>query len=269
MNCDDVKNGIYVFLDGEFAGPEEAAFTRHLDACPRCKALAQREAGFLGCVKDTLAAPEAPTDLRARIECSLAASPLPAWSEESGLLSPRRRTGRWLVAAPALAAAAVAVVYVALPIRGASAEEATVREQAVAAHAHPMPMEVRGSEESVKRFLQDNVSFAVAMPFDQQPTVRLVGARLTQVGGQVAVLYRYKVDTRELSVLQRPMRQHVEYDGADPEPYVGHVHGYRVMTWGDRDVSNTVVGDLPDGQMLNLVRVSYRQGGRVVPLGSN
>lgn len=270
MNCDDVKNGIYVFLDGEFAAPEEAAFTRHLDACPRCKSLAQGEAGFLGCVKDTLGAPEASGDLRARIESSLAATPLPAWSEESGLYAPRRRTVRWAVAAPALAASVAAIAYIAFPVPGASAEEATVREQAVAAHANPMPMEVRGSEESVRSFLQENVRFAVAMPFAQAPTVHLVGARLTQVGGQVAVLYRYKVDTRELSVLQRSTPQGADDD--ERQPYLGHVHGYRVVTWDDRDVVNTVVGDLPDGQMMNLVRVKYHPaatgGAGIVPLGS-
>lgn len=260
MNCDDVKNGIYVFLDGEFAAPEEAAFTRHLDACPHCKSLAQREAGFLGCVKDTLGAPEASGDLRARIESSLAATPLPAWSEDSGLHTPRRRANRWAYAVPALAASVAAFAYIALPAPGASAED-IAREQVVAAHANPMPLEVRGSEESVRNFLQENVRFAVAMPFDEAPTVQLVGARLTQVGGQVAVIYRYKVDARELSVLQRPTPMRVEdADGDERQPYMGHIHGYRVVTWDDRDVVNTVVGDLPDGQMLKLTRVKYRPG---------
>jgi anti-sigma factor RsiW len=265
MNCDDVKNGIYVFLDGEFAAPEEAAFTRHLDACPRCKCLAQREAGFLGCVKDTLGAPEASGDLRARIESSLAATPLPAWSEESGLHTPRLRTNRWTYAVPALAASVAAFAYIALPAPVASAE-AVAREQVVAAHANPMPMEVRGSEESVRSFLQDNVRFAVAMPFAQAPTVKLVGARLTQVGGQVAVIYRYKVDARELSVLQRPTPQDAQ-DDEERQPFLGHLHGYRVVSWDDRNVVNTVVGDLPDGQMMNLMPVKYhRVGAGIVPL---
>lgn len=274
MNCDDVKNGIYVFLDGEFAAPEEAAFTRHLDACPRCKSLAQREAGFLGCVKDTLGAPEASGSLRARIESSLAATPLPAWSEESGLHTPHLRTSRWTYAVPAIAASVAAFAYIALPAPGAIADDAVddiAREQVVAAHTNPLPMEVRGSEESVRTFLQENVRFAVAMPFAQAPTVHLVGARLTQVGGQVAVIYRYKVDARELSVLQRPTPQGAADDEAR-QPHLGHVHGYRVVTWDDHNVVNTVVGDLPDGQMMNLVRVKYRPaamgGATIVPLGS-
>ncbi|MCB9786869.1 MAG: zf-HC2 domain-containing protein [Deltaproteobacteria bacterium] len=260
MNCDDVKNGIYVFLDGEFAAPEEAAFTRHLDACPRCRALAQHEAGFLGCVKDTLGAPEASGDLRARIESSLAATPLPVWSEESGLHTPRRRGGRWTVVAPALAASVAAIVYIALPAGGASAEEASVREQAVAAHAHPLPMEVRGSKEVVRSFLQDNVPFAVAIPFDQTPSVRLVGARLTQVGGQVAVIFRYELDARDVSVLQVPTRTRVaNQDEDERQPFIGHMRGYGVATFDQHDVVNTVVGDLPEGEMLQLMRVAYHR----------
>ena len=47
MNCDDVRSAIYVYLDGEFAGPETQRFERHVSKCTPCATLVQREREFL------------------------------------------------------------------------------------------------------------------------------------------------------------------------------------------------------------------------------
>jgi anti-sigma factor RsiW len=47
MNCHDIRNAIYVYLDGEFAAPEELAFRRHVDLCDPCRDLLRRESDFI------------------------------------------------------------------------------------------------------------------------------------------------------------------------------------------------------------------------------
>lgn len=257
MNCDDVQSAIYVYLDGEFAPPEEAAFRRHLDGCVRCRSLAGQEARFLDRLKETLDGPAVPGDLRARIEARLSEEPAPKRPDapRGRLLSlpvPSRRA--WLVLAPAALAALVLLGLAArqgVPAPGAD----SAVQHVVAAHTTVMPMEVRGSEEQIRTFLQENVPFAVKVPFQGQDGVKLVGARLTQLSGQLAVLYSFDWRGRRLSVLQSA--DTVAPTGRDARYRLGHHSGFGVVTYGQHGVSNAVVGDMPDGELRRLVPASY------------
>ncbi len=257
MNCDDVQNAIYVYLDGEFASPEEDAFRRHLDGCPRCRSLAGQEARFLDRLKETLDGPSVPVELRARIEARLADEPAPKHTEAPrgrlvSLPVPSRRA--WLVLAPA-ALAALVLLGIATRQGAPAPEEDHAVRHAVAAHRTVMPMEVRGSEEQVRTFLQDNVPFAINVPFQGQEGVALVGARLTQVSGELAVLYSFDWRGRRLSVLQAA--DTVAPQGRDPRYRLGHHSGFGVVTYGQHGVTNAVVGDMPDGDLRRLVPASY------------
>ena len=83
MNCDDVQNGIYVFLDGEFAAPEEADFQDHIDQCDTCRALVVREARFLNMVRDHVQEPELPLGLETRVRASLEAAGAPGSGDDT------------------------------------------------------------------------------------------------------------------------------------------------------------------------------------------
>ena len=118
MNCDDVRNGIYVYLDGEFAAPEEADFQNHIDGCGECRALVVREASFLTMVRESVEEPDLPLGLETRIEASLKEAGSPG---ESPLVRDIRSWWRtpWVGAPVALRLLTLLLVF---PLSPASSE---------------------------------------------------------------------------------------------------------------------------------------------------
>ncbi len=254
MNCTDVRNAIYVYLDGEFAAPEEAEFRAHLEACPSCRALAGQERSFLRDLRGALEVPQAPEGLRERVEQALDVTPAPWLLAEMRELEPQRGRWRWVVPMAVAAAAAAVLVFA---MSSAGQDRAPVVQEAIAAHQNALPMEVRGSAERVRSFLQDNVPFAVKIPFEGVEGVNLVGARLTQYRGKSAVLFNFDAHGRRVSVLQVA-------DGADGAeqsgsgaPVVQDRAGYRVITYRDRGLTNSVVGDVGRDEIRRLVPAAY------------
>ncbi len=247
MNCDDIQNALYVYLDGEFAELEARDFERHVDACARCTKLMVREGRFLEAVRDAAPQDPAPAGLRDRLALAIdnAPSPLPATLP----VAPRPRG--W---AFALAAAALVLVAVGLSVGTTASAENTVIDESVATHQKSLPMEVRGSHRNVSDFLQQNVPFAVDLPTFQDPTARLVGARLTRVHGREAVLLNYEVDGERMSVIQLAAETSVD----DAEPAVQSKRGFDVWTFKRKGVLNSFVGR--DARSVRrLVRAAYRR----------
>lgn len=249
MNCHDIRNAIYVYLDGEFAPPEEAAFQQHVGGCVDCRELLNREGEFISAFKAQLSAPRAPDGLLAKIENDLEHAPAPdALKRASSPPSARRYI------APALAAAAaVALVVSAVAIAGDQARP--VVEEAISAHQNDLPMEVRGSAEQVRSFLQSNVPFAVQVPFDGVTGVELVGARLTRYNGQQAVLFNFDAAGERVSVLQ------VAADASDSgdEPQVEARKGYGVVTFRHQGLTHSLVGNMAPAKLDRLQRSFRRQ----------
>lgn len=254
MNCTDVQNAIYVYLDGEFAAPEEAEFRAHLEACPSCRALAGQERSFLRDLRGALETPRAPEGLRERVDNALDVTPAPWLLAELRELGPRRSRWRW--AAPMMAAAAAAAILV-FAMSSAGQDRAPVVQEAIAAHQNALPMEVRGSAERVRAFLQDNVPFAVKVPFEGVKGVDLVGARLTQYQGKSAVLFNFDAHGRRVSVLQVAEGDDGPDRPAVTAPVVQDRAGFRVVTYRDRGLTNSVVGDVGRDEIRRLVPAAY------------
>lgn len=258
MNCNDVRNGIYVYLDGEFAQPERGAFEGHISACAACRALVEAERHFLTVIRERKGAEAAPEGLRDRIEATLAITPIPRTSKADPRRAAQWRT--WLIAAPvALAAALLLVFSGSLRPSGADhdAEEAVVRA-AVAAHRNDLPVEVRGSGDEIRKYLQDNARFAVQIPIQEGGQVQLVGARLTQMNDASAVVFNYRLGEHRFSVVQLPS---VQPPGAgDDALRFDDQQGYRVVTYRQRGLTNSLVADMDDGELSRLVPAVYRHG---------
>ncbi|MCB9731391.1 MAG: zf-HC2 domain-containing protein [Deltaproteobacteria bacterium] len=257
MNCDDINNAIYVYLDGELAAPEEGDFEGHVSACRRCSRLLAQESGMLTAVRANAPQPKAPESLRLRVLAALdeAPAPLPA---EARAQAPR--TSAWLVGAGWIGAIAAVVIAMVLAFgkpAGGETDERRVLVESVAAHRENLPMEVRGSEQQVRQYLQENVPFPVEIPFDDSQAIRLTGARLTRVGGREAVLFNYDVQGERMTVVQVATPPEAEAADAETEPSFSNHQGFEVVTFRKRGIINSVVGQ---GQSPGkIVRASYAQ----------
>ena len=265
MNCAEIQSAVYIFLDGEFADPEVEAFRAHLDACPPCSRYVRQEASFLTGIRESLEAPAAPEGLRQRIEATLAVTPVP----EGAIRESRRDRDRgWLGWAGLPAAAAIALaLLILLPGGTADAEVDPAITYAVTAHHREMPTEVRGSKDRVRRYLQRSVSFAVRAPLTETDGVKLLGARLTQVRGEPAVVYQYQVGGQRISVLQTAAGQRTRATRRGTRNRhrtrnrtrheIHHHKGYAVVTYETRGVTHTVVSAMAEDDLVRLVPAEY------------
>jgi len=252
MNCDDIDNGIYVYLDGEFAELEQAHFESHVEACPRCRALVARDGRMLQSVREAAPVRPASDALRERVLAALEAAPAPL--QKDAPAAPRRAFPTWIASGFALAAVALLVAFA---MGGGAADTERVANESVAAHQTNLPMEVRGSAEQIRGFLQDNVPFPVEVPFGGDPRVRLTGARLTRVDGRDAVLFNYDVDGERLSVVQ--VAAHPGDSAPDAEPSLQHHQGFDVVTYRRKGITNSVVSRGTNPNVGNLIQAAYRR----------
>ncbi|MFT7579442.1 MAG: anti-sigma factor RsiW [Myxococcota bacterium] len=253
MNCDDIDNAIYVFLDGEFAAPEEADFEQHLKGCARCRHQVQNEARFLERVKTDVPRVVAPSGLEDRVRSMLAEAPAPEpYTPETR--GHQNAEAGWLRWAGALAAAlAIGLTWFALSGDGASPQDRFVPE-VVASHQQDPPMEVRGSERQIQQFLQQNVPFVVELPFDAESDARLTGARLTRVNGHAAVFLSYALDGERLSVIQ--MAGGPAERLPDAAPASAMHQGYDVTTFRRGGITTSVIGSGPNTR--RIMRASFK-----------
>jgi hypothetical protein len=252
MTCDDVRHAVYVYLDGEFASPDAGDFRCHLDACAPCRVFVQGEAAFLGDLKTSLPEPELPVGMEARLLSVLSEAPAP------DQVIPIRTGGAmsWLAPPLALVAGAVLALGAWSVVASTDGAEVAVRH-AVAAHQTAMPLEVTGGEANVRRFVKANAPFAADVPLESGAGLELVGARLTQVDGRVAVIYQYDKGGQRVSVLQA-VSQTEPVGTAVGSSRLDHRHGYGILTFGARGLNNAVVGELPEVEMRRLVPVNFR-----------
>jgi len=159
-------------------------------------------------------------------------------------------------------------MVIVLPGAPADAEVDPEITHAVTAHHRKMPSEIAGSRDRVREYLQRSVSFAVEAPLPETEMVKLLGARLTQVRGEPAVVYQYLVGKQRISVLQassranpkrkrarrvaRPMRARTTVRR------LHHHEGYAVVTYETRGVTHAVVSAMPEADLMRLVPASHQ-----------
>jgi len=76
MECPEVVERLWEYLDGELAAKEAAAINRHLARCPTCLPCCRCHRAFLELIVRSLAAPcQAPARLHLAVRTRMAAVP--------------------------------------------------------------------------------------------------------------------------------------------------------------------------------------------------
>jgi anti-sigma factor RsiW len=241
---------------------ERAEADVHLAACPRCHALLERQARIRDAVRARLreamappaAAGRAPAALRSRIEESLARRRRPLW---------RRALTPLPVATLAACAAGVAVVLVTH-----GGHDLALVEEAVSKHHRSLPLEViaasAGGEGMIPAWFADKLDFHPSPPHFRADGVRLLGARLSHLREWPAAYIRYELPRGQagLFIVDDPERR---FDASGREVRVGPrvvrlvaAKGYNVVTWRDDEIVYSLVSDLDEAALYELVRTAGR-----------
>lgn len=135
----------------------------------------------------------------------------------------------------------------------------------VRAHAAPLPLEVRGHADEVRRWLRERLPGVQGPPISEGAGVVLLGARLSQLAGRPVVLYAYVAFDRSMTVVQhlhntagQPPFDDPDVEERQPgEPgqtgaIVDHLAGYQVLHTLREGELLSVVSEL-DSQALRGV----------------
>ncbi|MEP9375523.1 anti-sigma factor [Aquabacter sp. CN5-332] len=225
MNCDDLRELLAPYFDGELAAPEQREVERHLAACPRCAALMAQ----WGEVRTGLRALEAP-----RPGAAFAA-------RLGGELASVARPPRVQLAPRALAAGIAlllcgGVVGASLGALGAwgtfsrSVEEDLVVRDVVAAHVRSLlggtPVDVASADShTVKPWFAGHLPFAPPIENLIQAGFELVGGRLDYVDGRevAAIVLKRRRHTINLFIWAEA--------GDDIAPRVLQDRGFTLVSW--------------------------------------
>jgi anti-sigma factor RsiW len=255
MTCLELDDLLHPFLDGELMSGDRVPVERHVEGCARCREIVGHEAAFKQHVRARLRArPQGPVahGLEARVRAALDRADL----ERPGFV--RRAAPAWV----ALAAAAF-LAWVGAG-RFAATAASPIVEAAIAGHMKNLPVEVGGTRDDIRTWMQGKVAVPVRPPRFQNAalTTQLVGARVYHLasrdvgqivyrtsGGSQITVYVFDPAGWELSA---PDKQVV--DGR--EVYLAERAGYTVALYRDRGVGYALASDLGEDDLVKLVAAS-------------
>lgn len=261
MKCDETIRVADLYLDAEFEERERVQVEAHLAECAHCRELFRARQAFGEALRRKLTPPRTPADARERLTASLAAAVRPRTFVSWGLFAPLPMAA----AATLLVALVTGGVFLFRPSQDQKLGELV--DEAIATHEAFLPPEVVGSAEQIRGFLARQGETDATPPLKEDGTTRLVGARLVRVGNLPAVHYRYLHQGRDVSVVQLPNRIARTLKRAGDalprsdvqqarvllnEPRAGH----SVTLYESPGFTNTVVGDVPQSELLKLVPAS-------------
>lgn len=253
MKCDEIRRFAHLYVDREFDEGERVLFEQHLSDCPDCREEVNGLMVFQQALRRRLGKHRMPGEARNRVI-------------ESAFGQSKTEKVRWKFYLPAAAAAMLAIVVAsALFYDGfaPSGEDVDrLMTESIAAHEASLPPEVAGDNDQIKGYLAEHAEGSVQPPLSENEQTRLVGVRLTRIGNNRALLYRYQHRGRDISVVQLPSRLKA---GNLPRPkglqaakvlYSGPRDGHSVTLYESPGYTNAVVGDIPQNDLLKLVPAS-------------
>ena len=264
MDCAELSRTLDAYLDGELVEREQVEAEDHLARCEPCRALADRE-GHLR------------TALRSRLRAALGPGSVHGHAPEAlverireGLQRPRRPLWRRALSPVPIAALAACAMGVLVVLATHGGGDPLV-EEAVRKHSRDLPLEVTTAAmgpESVARWFTGKLDFNAAPPRFKGGEVRLVGARLSNIQDRPAAYVRYELPHGHfgLFILDDPERRfgeagHVLQAGPATVRVV-NARGYNVAVWRRNEIVYSLVSDLDEDDLAQLVRTAQGLGDR-------
>lgn len=242
MKCEDVRDLLAPYFDGELAVPEARAVERHLPACPRCAETIAQWTATRAALRG-METPRLRADFAARLGGALAEAARP----------PRQRL------APRALAAGVALLVgggllgalATWAVLGRGVPEERVAHDVVAAHVRSLlgtsPVEVASSDNhTVKPWFAGHLSFAPPVERFVREGFELVGGRLDYIDGKEAAAIVLKRRRHIINLLIWPEA------GPDAPARQQQARGFTLMNWRSGGLAFWAVSDMEPDEMKLL-----------------
>lgn len=242
---------VSAYVDGELVGDERASFEAHVAACNDCRVAVEEERAVVATVRGVRPLPDAPAELRARVEGLLVRRPAarrPAWPAV-------------LAAGVLLGAVGVMVGsrYRATPVAPEARLPSPFASAAADAHLRyargQLPLEVRSDQpQEVSRWFAGRVPFQLTLPDyrvgpGEKKVYRLEGGRLVAFGGDYAAYIAYRMGDQPVSLLItsadriRPEGGEIVRSGALAF-HLEAIAGLKVISWTDNGLTYALASDV-------------------------
>jgi len=258
MDCREMERSTDAFLDGEFDQRERAEAEAHLASCASCRALVDGQGRIRDAVRaklrQAMAAPApagcAPEALRDRLTRSLARGRGPPW---------RRALSPLPIATVAACAAGVLVVL------ASHTGNPDLLEDAIRNHHRGLPLEVDAA--AMPGWFASTLDFHPRLPHFAGGGVRVEGARLSNLREWPAAYVRYQLPRGQagLFIVDDPDRR---FDAPGRDVRLGNEvvrvassRGYNVAIWRQDEIVYSLVSDLDEDSLFQLVQTAQVQAG--------
>jgi anti-sigma factor RsiW len=237
MRCDDCRDALSAYVDGELLPEEGDMIREHLASCGQCATEHDALAALSRRLKAGLERSPAPDILKARIRSALAQ---PDVFEPVG--RPRRLPWPGLIAAGVIFAALTAGASYAVARRGASPP--SIAEQVLSSHIRSlMPGHLTDVESNdlhnVKPWFNGRVDLSPAVPRLDSAGFPLVGGRLDYVGGRPVAVVVYTRRQHVINVFSWPVD-----DRRTRTAIRSTEKGYHIVHWSDGGAEFWAASDL-------------------------
>jgi anti-sigma factor RsiW len=260
MSCKEIERMLDPYLDGEFGERERTEADLHLGDCDGCRRFVDQQRRVREALKGKLRAAmgpgaaqgQAPATLRARVTGALERGRRPLW---------RRALSPVPLATLGACAAGIAVMLTTTAID-------PLVEDAVIKHARDLPLEISTQllgPEVIPAWFKGKLDFNPAPPHFQK--VRMVGARLSHIQDRPAAYVRYEVmpgRPASLFIVEDRERRFGERGRSvlvgPAAVHLASQRGYNVATWRQNDVVYSLVSDLDEEGLVQIVRAAHMTG---------
>jgi anti-sigma factor RsiW len=246
MRCDEARELIGAFIDGEASHAKAQALRDHTGSCASCEDVLT-DFGRMSQQLRRLGRVSAPARLKSRLHAALAAE---------GTRSLRVRMPSQLPQAATLAAACLVSILLTAVITWAvmrhQADSARLDQEVVTAHIRSLlqdsPIQMASSDpHTVRPWFNGRVEFAPAVKDLVAEGFRLMGARLDYLGGRRvgALVYMRRMHVINVFIWPSPTLE----EGVQR---LNQINGYNLVYWNRGGLAYWAVSDLNANELRQL-----------------
>ncbi|MCA9563950.1 MAG: zf-HC2 domain-containing protein [Myxococcales bacterium] len=249
MRCEECRQFIGAYVDGEFDDVSAVEFERHLAFCDACSAHVEREAGFKAFLKESIRPTAAPKDLQKKIRASI--------KREHPIGVPVGGQALFAIASVFLLAFAVPALLhePAPPEEGPLAASDELVEASLDWHQRNLPIEVTGPDsDTVSNWFSNKVDFPVRLPqFNEDHRAHVLGGRLAHFNNSDAAYVLYEVGGRKMTLAVIPREGLVPRRLPTHSVLIESRAGLNVAVFESDGITYAVTSDLPRETVSNMV----------------